>query len=544
MEFNILYDPWIHVRTTNGEQKQYGLLETLNRAHEIKEVLPVKRLFITEYLVYRFLISFIMDAYQIDDDEDGIPYILEEKAFDKGIIQDYIKKCKNEGVSFDLFDSERPFIQASDKMIKDYIEKNPQKAKEVTVKPISCMCNNMITGNNSCFFSCLDIEEEIPENSYSFTPAEYIMHLLLIYLLSPFTGKSYITSPINKGSYPYFFIAKGETLFETILYSSTRMDHYDQSLPIWRRKELLINLQEEETKGCLHDFFTFAFFPTVLIHPYEIKDGKIKSIEGIFRTIPKDLDPKFKDYFAIDDPHVFYKRKKGRDKNKKEIVIIHPLQPSFDETDMDRLENLVSMSDSNWRNEYNNSKLIEKFKYWGQQGIIERENIHIVMYFHNMMISNSGNNFHGKHEYILPQKILTDERAVQTIKDIITFSNSVFEEFEPLANVKDSKIKNRRKRICPKEILIITKGYKEAIKSDFAHKVYEYVTTHVIKEMLHKQSDDEIIKKAYEDIKEIICNIYNLICYSETDIKTKVANEDILRANINCLIKECKGGKE
>ena len=63
-----------------------------------------------EYSVYRFLIVFLMDMLR-PEDEEVLEELLDEGQFDWDTIQRYVRQCEQEGVSFDLFDSERPFLQ-------------------------------------------------------------------------------------------------------------------------------------------------------------------------------------------------------------------------------------------------------------------------------------------------------------------------------------------------------------------------------------------------------------------------------------------------
>ena len=54
-----------------------------------------------------------MDALRPEDGEEDIGGLLEAEQFDMEAIQDYLTQCRKEGVSFDLFDVERPFLQTA-----------------------------------------------------------------------------------------------------------------------------------------------------------------------------------------------------------------------------------------------------------------------------------------------------------------------------------------------------------------------------------------------------------------------------------------------
>ena len=88
--------------------KELSLLETLERAHLLSEIQDPSPM--VEYSVYRFLIVFLMDMLR-PEDEEVLEELLDEGQFDRDTIQRYVRQCEQEGVSFDLFNSERPFLQ-------------------------------------------------------------------------------------------------------------------------------------------------------------------------------------------------------------------------------------------------------------------------------------------------------------------------------------------------------------------------------------------------------------------------------------------------
>ena len=64
----------------------------------------------------RLLIAFVLDAYWTNNQLNTVAdrrKLYQEGQFDKTILRSYINICADEGVSFDLFDKERPFMQAT-----------------------------------------------------------------------------------------------------------------------------------------------------------------------------------------------------------------------------------------------------------------------------------------------------------------------------------------------------------------------------------------------------------------------------------------------
>ena len=122
MVFDIRTEPWIPVRALTGKSLMMGLQELLEKAHELQDIDGVTPM--ETYSVYRFLTVFLMDVYRPEtwDDKD---VILSKGCFELRKIEAYIDKCERAGVCFDIFDKDRPFMQAhpdtawdSDKNIK------------------------------------------------------------------------------------------------------------------------------------------------------------------------------------------------------------------------------------------------------------------------------------------------------------------------------------------------------------------------------------------------------------------------------------------
>ncbi|MEA5145568.1 MAG: type I-E CRISPR-associated protein Cse1/CasA, partial [Candidatus Limiplasma sp.] len=129
MPFDVLTDPWIPVDT--GEE--LSLLDTLTRAHKLKAISAASPL--DTYATYRLVIAFLMDALQMPH-RDARLDVLARGRFDMAVIEAYVARCRAEGVSFDLFDKERPFMQAA---------YDPQYDRET--KPVSELVHALPTGN-------------------------------------------------------------------------------------------------------------------------------------------------------------------------------------------------------------------------------------------------------------------------------------------------------------------------------------------------------------------------------------------------------------
>lgn len=221
ISFNALTEPWIPVINNKGEAETLGILDTLERAHKIKEISCANLL--EEYSIYRFLGLFLTDAFRPQDMID-LEDIRDYCKFDMDRIRDYVNVCTGEGVSFDLFDEKRPFLQATS---------DPELDREP--KPIAKLDNTKPSGNNPIHFD-RSVMQETP-----ITPAKAIRLLLANYTVVTVDGAGYCPG-INK-TIPYFCMVKGENLFETLVYTIFPSDYteleFDDPPVFWRDNSVI-----------------------------------------------------------------------------------------------------------------------------------------------------------------------------------------------------------------------------------------------------------------------------------------------------------------
>lgn len=221
--FNVLDEPWIPVVALDGTRMLLGIRETLSRAPELKEISAVSPL--EEFSVYRFFSVFLMDALR-PKRTSAIKKLLKQGSFDMEQIESYISQCESEGVSFDLFDEKRPFMQSV-----------PQE--KLTAKPITNIDYFLPSGNNHLHFNHERIE------MHSVTAAQAIRLLLALqqFCTSGLQGPSGVN-----GAPPYFGVVKGNTLFETLVYTlvptQTIDIPFDEPPVIWRSSEVLVPKKE------------------------------------------------------------------------------------------------------------------------------------------------------------------------------------------------------------------------------------------------------------------------------------------------------------
>lgn len=210
--FNVLKEPWIPVVDAEGNIEELGICSLLRSAHQLKGVCdpapPV------QYGIYRILISFVMDAFNIEGMDD-IEEILEAKKFDSSILVNYIEKTGEN--CFDLFDGKRPFLQSPEH--KEW-DKNP--------KSVTYLFQHFPSGTNPVHFN------HVYQDEIGLSPSACARGLCT---LAPFiTSGGQGNPPSINGIPPWYILIRGKSLFETILLNCIGFDYIEgleKGKPVW-----------------------------------------------------------------------------------------------------------------------------------------------------------------------------------------------------------------------------------------------------------------------------------------------------------------------
>ena len=192
MKYDVLTEPWITVVTLDGKTEETGIRGFFEKAHLYRDVVLDSPLEV--YAVQRMLIAFLMDAYSPERARDR-KKLLQKGRFDMDVIDRYIADCRAEGVTFDLFDKERPFMQA------------PYDAEldEGKSKPAANLFYSVPSGNNHVHF------EHHLEQEHEYSPAECLRGILALQLFAVSMAQGY---PSSVNDTPcYYSLVDGNNLF-------------------------------------------------------------------------------------------------------------------------------------------------------------------------------------------------------------------------------------------------------------------------------------------------------------------------------------------
>lgn len=226
IKFDVLTDPWIPVRFKDGHFAELGVRDVLFDAPKILEITDTESY--NELGIYRFLLTFLMDVYRPKTENDIKQILLKEK-FDSSIIEDYISLCLAEGVSFDLFDSARPFLQCAD--FPNKADKNNN-----ALKSVANLTPSLPQGNNLPFFN------HTSEDSASLS-VPVAVRALCASCVTSLAGTGDMRYSIN-GAPPIYTIIRGESLFQTLVYgmipdNGKLSTSYADPPPVWRTSKII-----------------------------------------------------------------------------------------------------------------------------------------------------------------------------------------------------------------------------------------------------------------------------------------------------------------
>lgn len=273
MSYNVLYEKWIPV----SDGYMYSLWECLEHAHELERVSCTSPL--ETYAVHRFLCTFVMDALQLPNKKARME-LLRQGCFDMAAFDAYIKQCEAEGVSFDLFDEKRPFMQAEADAELDGSD-----------KPVAVIVPDVPSGNNHVFLEHRMADEHV------LTAESAWRNLLEGYVFCTAGAQGYPSSVNNTPC--LYVIVHGRTLFETLMLgcvSCKETGNLPYGKPPWRCFEPIVPKKE--------------YASVDLLEGMEWQPRRARLVEdydGLIRRVHYVQGKSFKGNDLWRDPHVPYR---------------------------------------------------------------------------------------------------------------------------------------------------------------------------------------------------------------------------------------------
>lgn len=221
--FDVIREPWIRVRTLEGELKNVSVRELFEKAHTYKEISDPNMYY--DYGIQNFLIALFASVYDMQTVKEKFE-ILESGKFDISRFDAYIEKCEsNRPNCFNLF-GENPFYQnkyakykvgAKDKFSVQDIPN--LKIKDTAM--IGKIALDIPSGNNSVHF----VSDDLVGKRLSFN--EVAKALVSYGLFQAGQDGPNSSNGVNGGmNYPFYIMIKGNNLFHHIVLNTVTAEYW------------------------------------------------------------------------------------------------------------------------------------------------------------------------------------------------------------------------------------------------------------------------------------------------------------------------------
>ena len=141
-EFNLIDEDWIPCITLEGSSKEFGIRDTLLKAHEIREICDDSPL--VTVAIHRLLLAVLYRAYSGPSDFGRWKGLYAQGKFDPETVTIYLEQWKSR---FYLLDDKHPFCQMSEFEANNSV-------------PVNRLATECASGNNATLFDhCTDEED-------------------------------------------------------------------------------------------------------------------------------------------------------------------------------------------------------------------------------------------------------------------------------------------------------------------------------------------------------------------------------------------------
>ena len=276
--YDVTKEKCIRVEDLDGDIQTFTLPEVINNADKIKRLRHVSPTPMDEFALFKLIQAFVVDIFK-PDGIDGVLDLWEKGGFESAKVADYFDVCLKEGVCFDLFDKQRPFMQA-------FLEDFNGKYK---TEPVSVLEPTWLSGNNSTFYGAPP-QDGVVQDSYMMSPTEFLGSVVRNTIYPLFSGSGYSPGCLGgSGSAPVCMMLHGRSFYETLLLNMPEVfsSDYTNSIPYWKRNNHFFDLGIEAGT-----YLNYLFLPTAFIAAENVdENGCVKTVKKTGVPYEKDKKP-------------------------------------------------------------------------------------------------------------------------------------------------------------------------------------------------------------------------------------------------------------
>lgn len=318
LHLNVMRDPWLKIQWLDGKTDTVSLYKAITEAQNIRKLMPAGLNRYTTYCLYSFITDFIQwvykpRAYDQDTAKEAILELYEKGCFDRKTLDDYISYYENElHRSFDVFDSEYPFLQISREEREQIFGEKLKDAKPLSSSSFGLEYSS---GNNVVFEhrrNSIDYEtymKKIKENGrkklalqdcYDYTPEDIIVGLIYSLSFCQASGagsKACVAVSGSGGLHPITVINEGDSLFVTVCASIGTAAEYSFK-PVWEREHYFTGASEIiQAETVEKNPVVLTYSPTSYVQLISDRQALKKNISEANSEMPKSLYPLWIRYY-------------------------------------------------------------------------------------------------------------------------------------------------------------------------------------------------------------------------------------------------------
>jgi CRISPR system Cascade subunit CasA len=287
--FNLLDEPWVPVRASNGEQREVGLRTLLAESRNIEALSAASAL--VETAVLRLVAALLCHAHQGPRDRQEWRALWDAPSLVDPVVDGYLTARHGE---FFLLDPDRPFAQTSAAHLLTSSHANEKSLAELS--------HHRASGTGKRLFD--KSRDDVPLRC---TPAEAARMLIAYQCWAPGGGTGYGSSRLAGGV--LVCVPTGRDLHETVLLNMTAYDPgagepiavTDGDAPSWERDRSEDTIGADRPVDGLVDLLTRRPRAASLLTDSEGRLGRVLIAAG--ERIPGDS--------TVRDPNIVYRLTKG-----------------------------------------------------------------------------------------------------------------------------------------------------------------------------------------------------------------------------------------
>lgn len=250
--YDLLHERWISCIDGDGQFCEFGILEVLERAHELAEIVDASPLVVAATV--RLLEAVLLESLPLKDEDDWVD-LWAEGRFSAALLTTVQHSCSGR---MNLFDESQPFFQSRD---------ISATGSDETIKSVGSLFPEAATGTAVAHYT------HGKEDAHAFCEVCCAKGLVSLPAFATSGGRS--IGPSINGVPPIYALPMGGTLFETLVLNYVLPDNRPKNAsrpdpgPFWRSDGIVAHKDERLSAGFMESL-TWPARRVRLLEPHRL----------------------------------------------------------------------------------------------------------------------------------------------------------------------------------------------------------------------------------------------------------------------------------